>query len=478
MKLAALCEVGASLMEASHFRDEQIREGTMAHKNKVSLLVKNRMIALLAFIVSFSLVGCDQGFDLTKRDVNSENVGGGSDEDDILTRDFPPGSDDDDTADQSFNDPADDDPVVDACDTSDALVESAQLTPDSISGANIVFLIDDSGSMANEFQKVVWELREFIDGITSATGNNYRIMLVFDKDKAAIRNRSFYRDLAKTDLIDDPNPFVDQIADPNVFYIEKETWSKHSDIALYQAFGNAGAFQSLPAVLPVDQPWSLPSITLGDCNLAGEYFRPRHNVSDYGVGTLGCYSTEDDGRLGNYLLGDFVVNIVSISDDDLNVNFDRANFDFDVPAMDAYPEVTDLMIRDVVSDLGEGTGYQWHSIVGPVGSQSGSGIDKDGIAHLALSKRTSGAVYDIREDDWQPLFSNLQEQIIYSEQRVSLSCEPKSENIQVKLNGTPVDAANFVVLDVDKKVQLLPGAFDGYPSGQVLAVQVTYYSDY
>lgn len=440
-------------------------------------LSRLNFLGLFALILGISLLlaGCTEELDFETRPTNGQNL-------DDPTGSNEPG-DGDDTRINDEEDPSgeDDPPIVNPCSlTSQYRTDSFALTPDAIEGANIVFILDDSGSMTGEFQKVVWEIQSFVNNLLSATENNYRIAMVYDHTKAAIAGRTFYRDREQTDRINDANPFADQILTDEVAYFQKETWSKHADVAFARVFMPGDFMQILPDPIPADTPndsviraESL-AILPTDCQGAGKYFRPRDFTSDYGFGTTACIQAQSQVNLADHLLPDFNVNVVTVSDDDLNVKFDRANFDPVDVAKNAYPEIVDLMFQEIVSPLGDDVSYIYHSIVGPIGSQSGADVDKDGVAHLALSKRTGGATFDIRANDWQPLFESLTEQIIYSEQEGLLACRPNSTGIEVRLNEQLIDSSLYALLTAQKKIRLLPGAFEGFPSGTPIQVKVRY----
>jgi len=334
--------------------------------------------------------------------------------------------------------------------------ETFLLTPNYVSGANVVFLIDDSGSMTNEIAKVVNEVQGFIDGILSQA-ENFKMLLIFDKDGAAIRSGW-----------GGANPFAPQIADPDVFYFEMETWSKWADMAFARVFMPFDFIQTLPDVIPADTPYVGLPVEPSDCQGAGKYYRPRDYQSNFN-GTPACISAVLGQDISQVLLPDITVNVVTLSDDDLNVAFDRADFDFTDPNKNAYPEITDLIFSDVISSLDNNAGYKYYSIVGDT---SGGGINRIGTAHLALTKRTGGAFFDIRSEDYGPLFDQLQEQIIYSEQGTNLICSPTE--VQVTINNIPVDPQYYQVMIDQKRIQLLPGAFDGFPPDEQLSVKVSY----
>ncbi len=355
--------------------------------------------------------------------------------------------------------------------------QNFSIRTNGIEGANILFVIDDSGSMSGEFQKVVWELRDFIDEISAASSGNYRMAAMFDIDGDGL-NQTFYRDRDRRDPILDPNPFIDQIQEGSLQYIQEETWSKHSDLAWFRAFAPADFIQRLPNPVPVDYPGVLPSGFVrheaSECTGPGKYFRPRENLTQnvaYG-GNPWCGAADQKLDVRDYFITDQDVQIVAISDDDMNLSFDRANFSFFDPNKNAYPEIQDLLITDLLAPLN--AEYIYHSIVGPEGSEGSSTIERDGIAHLALTKKTSGLTLDLRETDWKPLFDELTKAVIFSSQRVGLACAPSAPSVRVKFNGVLLASNKYRVDVARKRIQFLPAAFEGFELGELIQVEVTY----
>jgi hypothetical protein len=282
----------------------------------------NHSLILTMALCVLGLSACTEQLQFEKR----AEVDGDSDGDNIGAD----GQDPDDVDPIDQDDDGGGNPGASPCPSTTTKTENLSLTANAIEGANIVFLIDDSGSMSGEFQKVVWELQEFINGILGVTANNYRMVMIYDTDGAAIRNRSFYRDRNLTDRINNANPFIDQMASDDVAYFKKETWSKWADMAFARVFMPSNFLQTLPLAIPTDSPNDSPvrvtstPMQAADCAGMGKYFRPRDSTSDYSYGSFACIEDEDGANIANSLLAGFNVNIVAISDDDLNVAFDRA----------------------------------------------------------------------------------------------------------------------------------------------------------
>lgn len=435
------------------------RSGTIMQFGLPSKILTSKAKYPLLFAFGLLMTSCAGGFESIKLDKasNSNNPG---DDGDSSARGRDTGGDETDNTNDGDNNNSNDGNKE--CLSGDPSNQSFSLTVDSVSGANVVFLIDDSGSMANEFAKVGDNLRKFANDISAQAGNNYRIAFVYNKNK-----------LNDSDL----QAAIDDVAE--VRYAESETWSKWADMGFFRAFAKSSFDQVLPPTIPVDDPTymgiTLDNVkTLADCG-ANDYFRPRQ-MPDYWFSpnfnhTSACISPVSHLNLSDYLLSDTVVNIVGISDDDLNTSWDRAGFN-PSPSSDqnAYPEMVDLMFKKVLSDGGMRSDYIYHSIVGM--NQDDPGVEEYGESHLALSKHTGGSSYDITQADWDPLFNQLREAVIYSEQSVDLSCSASS--VKVFIDNIEIDSSLFQVSPDGRRISLLPAAFTGMDSGQVVSIRVEY----
>ncbi len=350
------------------------------------------------------------------------------------------------------------DPITPVCQESSF---EGRIVPSATRGANVVFLIDDSGSMDREISKVVEQIQKFISGINSASGNNYRIVLIFNTTVDAPRK-----------LSPGANPFQTQLANPNVKYIEQRTWSKWADIAFYRAFAPASFMQAMPSPIPEDKPFSGASMTADSCSGPGKYFRPRDYQSNF-FNTPGCVSAVSSAiAVESFLLPNIAVNIIALSDDDLNVAFNRTQFSATDPEKNAYPEISYLMMKQVLAPLGLATPMVYHSIVG---TATGPDIPKVGTAHMALSKKTNGGIHSITLSSYQPIFADLQEKIIFAEKSVELQCAVRADKApQVMFNGQEVETQNYSVTVGDKVVRFKPEAFDNYDPSAAIDVRVDY----
>lgn len=416
------------------------------------------MFALLAFALS----ACNPGAPTVDRISNAGN------DDGIITTPLGQPGDDGNGGDDDGEDNGG------SCVSGDTETQNFTLNPDAVNGANVVFLIDESGSMSGEMAKVGSNLQNFADQIAADTSNNYKILFVYN---SRIRSNAALNDTVRDN--------------PNVNRVDSETFSKYADIAFFRAFAKTDYIQVLPDLLPLDSadaPNPAPLLP-ADCG-DNDFWRPRaapwSNKNYYN--TPGCVVSgvyDNNGvlqhpNLSDYLLPGIAVNIIGISDDDLNVAWDRSAYtpaSGDDPAAPGYvassglgyPEVTDLMFRQVLRESGLNENYIYHSIVGF--DSGASGVEEVGEAHLALSSKTIGEVYDITRADWSPLFDDLTLAIQFSEQKADLSCTPRPD-VQVFFNNTPVSDANFIVEPSEMRVRLLPAAFEGY-SGDIV-VKVVY----
>ena len=341
-------------------------------------------------------------------------------------------------------------------------VYSGEIIPASTRGANIVFLIDDSASMDGEIAKVVGQIQKFINSINDATNSNYRIILIFNTNVDAPKRLSPYA-----------NPFAAQLTNPHVKYIEQRTWSKWADIAFFRAFAPLNYSQKFPLPIPVDRPYSGAAMQPSQCRGPGKFFRPRDYQSNF-FNTPGCINALSTGiSASSFLLPNIAVNVIAFSDDDLNIAFDRAQFDRLDPTKNAYPEITYLMMKDLLSPLGAMTPFIYHSVVGM--NPGESGVELVGKAHMALSKKTKGGIHSITLSDYQPIFQDLQDSVIFAEKSIKLTCSIR-KNIapQILFNGVLLDSSHYTAAEGDSVIRFDPSAFEGLDPNSPVQVRVQY----
>lgn len=343
--------------------------------------------------------------------------------------------------------------------------ENLSVTPNSSRGANVVLALDDSGSMGNEIDHVVSVIDGFIRDLILATQDNLRLILVFSMTGMNGSNGSAFGS-------GDPNPFLSVIDNQRIFYVDEATGSRGSDIALFKTFSMNDFMQQLPAIIPSDAG----NATAASCAGAGKYFRPRANTGLDQTPDACIVSPGRSGQSGSTLTGplghlipDVAVNFITVSDDDNNVAGEfTAN-----PYNGA--DLVLGMLRKATEPLGSNVPIYYHSIVGtPTWPTGTSGIARYGSKHMAMSARTGGLVEDIRENDYNDVFENLTERIIYSEQVVTMQCEfSESRTPVVTLNGTILSSDKYQYSPASKSLRLLPTAFEGMPSGS-LSLRVVY----
>ncbi len=395
-------------------------------------------------------------------------------------------------------------PVVEACKPG-TIDQSFDIKPSSIRGANIVFLIDDSGSMSGEIQKVISQVGNFLGGINSATNENYRVSLVYNHlySNSAFYNKTFYdQNGNQISSLNPLTPYIDASAG-KVKHVQSITWSKWSDIAFFKAFAQKDYDQAVtdPAMLPEDSTefrtlTNRPVETsYSNCSGIGLWFRPRfmNFVNQNDGGTLGCFTSDiakasagiDSTNIRNlkiedYLLKNVSVNFIALSDDDLNVNFtgrinqlENINSVVWDDAKPQYPENVLRMLRQVLKPIGSDVPILYHSIIGL--NKSAGGIDEVGHAHWALSKKTGGAIHDITSASYADAFNKISKKVIFSEQVVNLSCAiPSGTNPVIKMAGQPLSASTYTVTNNGKDIRLLPSAFSAEDEAKTIKVEVFY----
>lgn len=375
------------------------------------------------------------------------------------------------------------------CDQGAIHVETHTLDVESRSaGSNIVFLLDDSGSMSEEFTKVRNQIGSFLSQIRAATESPTRVILLFDDSTSAVRGATPSGQAQPfSSYLQAPDPL--DPAKPAVQYLDYQTWSKWSDLSFFYAFAPAGFAQASLSSIPEDRPFDATGALLSavvsssDCSGSGQWYRPRYgeyrrqngsaypNFSGPGSGgsivnegaqtieTPACVTALNHGRaIADYLLPGKTLNVIAVSDDDLNVNFDRVHFSMSDPTMNAYPETVYAMFKSVTQPLGD-VSIRYHSIVGRSWQ---AGVEAIGDAHLALSKFTGGSSYDITASDWSPIFNQLSGEIIYSEKNQALVCSIQTNrSIVVKFDGQVLSSEHYRIILAENKIQFLPSAFAG-----------------
>lgn len=423
---------------------------------------------------AFLFVGCAAAPDFQSIGASQTKGPDGDDSQDQGSKDEEPGN----YIDTEF--PRDDEQKI-ICESGTGGYEEFEITADAAQAVNVLFVIDDSGSMGGEFNKVKNNIENFTTDLASRIADNpesnIKVGMLFRHDRST--NDELTGIINSYDFVSKANA---------------PTWSKWADLAFWQAFAGMDSMQPISDV-PADNPYYAPTDTLFDdyrdrkyCqreggSYGGVYFRPRQLPSAWATGaganffhTPACGYSEDyaDFDLGSFFSPNARMNMITISDDDLNVAWDREGFVHGDPVLQSYPKFVHQMYREVFDQAGLKKNYLYHSIVGL--DQGDFGVEEAGNSHLALSRKTGGLTADITLNSWDALFADLAEAIIFSEQSAELSCEPSAASVVVTINGEFLDEEHYTVNANQQTVQILPSAFDSMsiPSGETVTLKVAY----
>jgi len=333
------------------------------------------------------------------------------------------------------------------CDS--AQTQDFSINPASSRAANVLFVIDDSGSMSDEIQEVVSKIEPFLQGLQAATADQLRLGLLFDHSKEAFNyTKALYNSSTNQ------NPFAPYIDNVRVHYFQSETWSHWADVGFFKAFGKGDYIQTFPTPMPTD----FEGVTASSCSGAGKYFRPRRD-QPWGSSPT-CNSSNKRLSLTNYFTPDVAMNVVMFSDDDLTASTSG---------------LVREMYRGVLNELTPNAPFYYHSIIMTDNLGLASGQERMGHVHMGLSEMTNGMVFDLRENDYGPVFSQLKDRILFSEQTVSLSCEiSASRTPQVIFNGVILNPSLYSYVVGSKQIRLDPDIFTPDQIGTTIPVRVTY----
>ncbi|TVQ78604.1 MAG: VWA domain-containing protein [Bradymonadales bacterium] len=396
-------------------------------------------------------------------------------------------------------------PHHEVCSSGDSGYQYFELSVDSVSASNVIFLLDDSGSMGPLIEKVMDQMDSLIEGLLDRIedGDSLRIGLIFDPDKAAFNSIDDIQD-PDGEIPGSHNPLVLRaLKDPRIHFFKAETGSKWIDRAFFQVFGQTNHLQDLPTFIPLDQPAGNAAVkTISDCNQTGSYFRPR--VYPYWAGLTGLASFTQENSWpwsfannwnydpcvaslrrvdisGQSETGDnlFIqgapLNLIALSDDDLNVNFDRHLFHPYDEHSNSYPEIADRMFRQFAQKLN--TSYRYHSIINKDAAlinQLGFLWQEVGIGHWALSQATGGGVYNIQEDTYDEIFQDLLDQIVLSSQSQSLACPAQPNSVLVYRNQVLMPENSYYLSLIDQRLEFKPAFFEGLNPKEKVEVWIQY----
>jgi len=385
-------------------------------------------------------------------DPDEDVAAGGDDE----ITDSGPSNEDDDVVD-SNSDPC-----------SSAQTFSASLRPDSAQKLNVMLLIDDSGSMSmpqnglpSTITRVVTNIQSFIQNLAAAVpdSNDLRLGLMFNQNPGSAFGGN--------------NPFSPYLNGSSIFHINEQTNSQASDIAMFKRFAPSDFTQVFPNPFPSDIRYAPNTSLFTPTCGANAYSRPtRHNLSISGGSTTYCINRYSSTLKIEDYFHQGVVNIVAITDDDLNTSFgsDPNN-----------PEGSRFiynMYRTLVAPVG--SNFIYHSIVGTSTADlfvtgDGASIVRPGTAHMMLSNLTGGGVFDVRNPDYNAVLSSLSQQAIFASQTLSLTCAIKAERpAKVYFDGKALDATHFQAQPGTNSLLFNSSAFSAGDESRTINVTVEY----
>ncbi len=340
--------------------------------------------------------------------------------------------------------------------------QSFPIQTDVVRGANVVFVLDDSGSMDGEIADVSSRMNAFITGLEQIT-DQLKLILIFSM--TGINGSAFPSGA--------PNPFQSVITQGKALYVPEAVGSRFADGAIFKSFGLSDFAQRLPSSVPLDAGGSLASNCVG----AGKYFRPRHNQDGMSLGqvTSACINlggSPRSSRTGNpnqpfsgplgYLTTGVSTNVVVFSDDDLNVN---GSFSTGGNGLELVKNTFD----DVFSPLGAPAYY--HSVVGLT---PGGEIVNVGTEHRALAAASGGSEDDLAAPNYDDVLNRLKLKIQFSEQVVTLSCQADTSSLQVYLDGVQLTSSDYQFNSTTREIRLLPSVFGPEDEGQTMTLRVVF----
>lgn len=349
-----------------------------------------------------------------------------------------------------------------------AQILNTTLQPSSAEKLNVMLLIDDSGSMAAQYNgqpstisRVVTNIQNFIQSLTAAVPNpdDLRLGLMFSTNQNSVFGGS--------------NPFTPYLSGSTVFHINEQTNSQASDLAMFRRFAQADFYHILPNPFPSDIryfPNTVSSVPV--CN-SNSYNRPtRHNLSISGGTTAYCNNpSAQPSQIQNYF-HQGALNLVMVTDDDLNTSYGSNAND---------PEGSRFvynMYQTLTAPLG--ANFVYHSIVGTTTSDfaeagDSANIVRPGTVHMMLSQLTGGSVFDVRTSNYGPILQSLARQAIFSSQALSLACPVVSSRTpRVYFDGQEISASSFETTAGSSSILFLPGAFSPGDESRMIAVTVQY----
>ena len=343
-------------------------------------------------------------------------------------------------------------------DCSMAQILTTSISPSSAQKLNVMFLIDDSGSMVSIVQEVANRIQSFVQSLASSVSDpsNLRVGLMFDVNAQAFAG---------------VNPFSSVINGTTVSHFNDRTNSQASDIAMFKRFAMNSFSQILSDPFPTDvRYFPNTAFALPMC-ADNQYERPtRHNLNVSGGSTSYCNAPQRMNAIETSFLSGSPLNLIAVSDDDLNTSYgdDVSNPEGSRFVANMYDSLTAPL----------GVGFVYHSIVGTTegdfvpGSGDAANIVRRGDVHMMLSSLTGGSSYDVRTTDYGAMLNELVRQAVFSSQTISLACPISASRVpQIFFDGQPLSAALFQANVGENSILFHPSAFQ---DADMIQVEVRY----
>jgi hypothetical protein len=328
---------------------------------------------------------------------------------------------------------AGDESVVSSAESADQEVVEAPVVPEeqiqefeialqTNSKVDMVWLIDNSGSMSQEANQVRLNLEKFMASIAAKV--DVKVTLISD-DKGPFGVRLSEEALAQGHL---QLPVAVGSKDALALLASSLCPADQTNFPLDISDLNKFEVEGLDTI--IDSPYKLCNIGIS----SGRYLK-----NERGIPAL-------NGKVLERLRPDSTKVFVVVTDDDVE------------------GPVTDQNLL-VLTDL-PASSVRAFAFAGKA-SRSGCIISNPGIPYESLSEATNGEVFDICEADWSGNFSKLSDNVIQlASNRFKLDSKPGSKILRVTLDGVelPIDAYSF-----DENIVQIKDA-NSLLSGKVLSV--------
>lgn len=406
--------------------------------------------------------------------------------------------------------------------------QTISLTPEGVPGGNLVFLLDET-LPRDQWERLQTEISNLAAFLKSIPNHKYKMVLIFDERNISslYGSTNGYGGLNEATR----NPFSDIIDNKVVFHIRDHVGQHFADAAFFYAFAQPESFkQNLKNLNVLDQPgdqiqtdavfsfvqtdsyasrmlniegttehYTSTIETFDRCQGSsgvGRYYRPRAYLPEsystsgpagYGATHIPSCLFAENGRgrkIEEYFSKNVPLNVISMSRDDLDVNFDSAGYDPNDAYKRSYPETTLQMFQEVASSLGKGASVKYNAFVsmrdeisgGYVGSPAFARwvLKRVGSRHLALAQQTQGLIASIDSNSYIANLKKISDEVIFDSEDLNLACSVDESKVRVLVDGREISSDQFEVQAADKKIKLLPGAFKRNQNGKLISVEVVY----